>query len=119
MRHKLTITIFLALMCVSLIAVAQETKLLSDIHSDAGIECIDCHGVADPVKKASAKACKSCHGDMTDAEEISFKDTAGGDYTLNPHNAHPGSIRCTLCHSSHEPSKLYCNTCHKFELQVP
>lgn len=119
MKHILTITFFLAVMSISLLAIAGESKLLEDTHAEAGIECIDCHGVAEPVKRAKAKNCKSCHGDMADAAAISFKDSSGAAHELNPHNAHPGQIRCTLCHASHKPSKLYCNTCHEFELQVP
>jgi len=119
MKKYSIIFTFLFILCFSLIAVAQEDDSLLETHISSGVECIDCHGVAEPVKKASAKKCKGCHGDMADADEITFKDSAGGEHTLNPHNAHPGQIRCTLCHASHKPSKLYCNTCHKFELQVP
>lgn len=119
MRQCSITFIFLSVLCFSIAVAAQEKTFLAETHSSAGIECVDCHETAEPVKKASAKKCKECHGDMTDADEINFKDSGGGSHTLNPHNAHPGEIRCTLCHASHKASTLYCNTCHKFELQVP
>lgn len=97
-----------------------DSQKLSDKHIANGLGCIDCHGVAEPTTKASAKKCLECHNEMQKANEVEFKDTAGKEYKLNPHNAHPGQLRCTLCHSGHKESTLYCNTCHKnFVLMVP
>lgn len=119
MKSIQIISIFICVICLVIPALAKENILLEKVHSNADVTCEDCHRVSNPVKKASAKTCKSCHGDMVDSEEVTFKDSAGASHTLNPHNAHPGKIRCTLCHSSHKPSELYCNTCHKFKLEIP
>ena len=86
-------------------------------HLENGIECVDCHGTDNPTKKAKTSACRSCHDDGPDIHlERTVGDTV---YKIPIHNAHPGKIRCALCHQIHEPSKLYCNKCHPFEIKVP
>lgn len=108
------------LLMVVFTALASTDNTIKGAHLENGLECVDCHNVAEPVKKASAKSCMECHGDMQDAKEIEFKDNSSTAYNLSPHNSHAGVIRCTLCHSSHKDSQLYCNTCHHtFKLLVP
>ncbi|MCD8553671.1 cytochrome c3 family protein [Seleniivibrio sp.] len=88
---------------------------LRGAHKDRGIACEDCHGTKTPEKKAPASVCKTCHADHRG--EIKTYKNNGHEVKVNPHDSHQGELRCTLCHSIHEPSKLYCNQdgCHAFE----
>ncbi|MCD8553600.1 cytochrome c3 family protein [Seleniivibrio sp.] len=118
MKTIISIAILFCL-CFALSALADGSGL-ADKHKENGMKCADCHLEDTPTKKASAKQCIACHGDMKDSKELSFKDQGGKEYKLSPHNSHAGQIRCTLCHSGHNPSKLYCNTCHHtFQISVP
>lgn len=111
-----------AMLLFANVALAQKTTVeISGAHLDAGLGCTDCHGTDTPEKRASQKACLECHGDMLDSAPIKFNSEDGAAFEVSPHNSHAGQIRCTLCHASHEPSKLYCNEgCHhKFILEVP
>ncbi|MCL1046544.1 cytochrome c3 family protein [Shewanella electrodiphila] len=90
-------------------------------HQAFEITCADCHKTEKPTRKASQKACRSCHENQKEKKAIAFKDKDGREVTLNIHDSHVGDIRCTVCHSTHTKSKLYCNEAchHAFELQVP
>lgn len=89
------------------------------VHSE-NLECANCHETNEPVSRASYKKCVECHGDMKTAEKSTFHDEGGAVFTMNPHNSHAGNMRCTLCHSSHAESVVYCNTCHhNFDMKVP
>ncbi|WP_366042960.1 cytochrome c3 family protein [Seleniivibrio sp.] len=105
---------------ISIVAFAAERQIKGK-HGENSIACIDCHGTNSPENKASAKSCIQCHGDMKDAAESTFKAGPTKTITINVHNAHPGTLRCTLCHSVHDESQLYCNKAchHTFEIKVP
>jgi fumarate reductase flavoprotein subunit len=100
---------------------AGEEKALRGKHLEAELSCADCHGTDTPEKKASQKACKGCHEGMENEPPVIFIEENGVKHEVNPHNAHPGQMRCTLCHSIHKPSTLYCNEgCHHtFSAKVP
>lgn len=106
------------MLCISITSIAA-SKEVRGSHSELG--CSECHGTDSPTKSASQKACKSCHGDMTDSPVITFKDEYDKSYTVSPHDSHAGQLRCTLCHSAHKATQLYCNDgCHHtFKLIVP
>jgi len=97
---------------------AAEGHELKGLHKEAGLACFDCHGVDEPVKRAPTSACKSCHEDHKGAVRT-YKNN-GQEVTVNPHESHQGELRCTLCHSIHQPSKLYCNQdgCHAFDNEM-
>lgn len=81
-------------------------------HAELAFECDACHGTSEPVKRAPASSCIECHDGYPGIGEI----TKGVE--PNPHDSHQGEIRCTACHKVHEPSVLYCNSCHSFELEM-
>lgn len=87
-------------------------------HQAAGLSCKDCHQTDHPTKRASVEACKQCHADVKiPTRKIAFH---GRIVDVNAHDAHVGQLRCTLCHKVHtQPSELYCNTCHHYDIQVP
>ncbi len=87
-------------------------QTVSGKHAEKGVTCVNCHGEAAPAKRAPVSACAKCHGDYAGIAKLTEK------VTPNPHASHQGEVRCTLCHKTHEPSKLYCNECHQFDLKV-
>jgi len=115
MRNKIVTIVFI----VSLMAIAGTSysgdKTLRGLHNEAQLECIDCHGVEEPVKRARASACKNCHEDHKGEVKTYYNN--GQPVEVNPHDSHQGELRCTLCHKIHEPSVLYCNQsgCHSFD----
>lgn len=111
---------FSVMMFISSFAGADD-KHINKKHSEAGITCIDCHQTETPIKAAPQKYCIECHAGMEAKEITTLKSTDGKEYSVNPHNAHTGSLRCTLCHHIHSPSVLYCNKeCHhSFTVSVP
>ena len=90
-----------------------DSTFLDNTHAGAGIDCIGCHGTYFPESGLSLEDCLNCHGSYEDLA----KATRG--VAPNPHDSHYMDLRCTLCHKGHEDSVLYCNSCHKFDLQVP
>lgn len=81
-------------------------------HLEAALDCETCHATSTPVRRAPASSCTKCHEDYPALGEL----TANAE--PNPHASHQGEIRCTACHKVHEPSVLYCDTCHAFELKM-
>ena len=81
-------------------------------HARAGFTCEHCHETYFP-KGGSSEACIRCHG--------SYKNLAVLTKAVrpNPHASHQTDLACTNCHKAHQKSKLYCDLCHSFELQVP
>ncbi|MCL2877166.1 MAG: cytochrome c3 family protein [Acidobacteria bacterium] len=78
---------------------------------------------------APASACKGCHktsgdtykGKLDKDGKPVHKNYSDGGLTreMNFHDSHQGDIRCTICHTTHtEPSKLYCNDCHSFRVEI-
>lgn len=78
-------------------------------------DCISCHGetgLLDDSETQVNAECVKCHGSLDD---MAAK-TAKGE--INPHKSHLGKINCTSCHGGHEPSAIYCNNCHSFDLKI-
>lgn len=78
--------------------------------------CGDCHGDAGILNDSETQAnvaCISCHGTLADMAQAT--DTG----EINPHKSHLGKINCTACHGGHEPSAVYCNYCHSFDVKIP
>ncbi|MDR0770796.1 MAG: cytochrome c3 family protein [Burkholderiales bacterium] len=78
----------------------------------ATLACESCHDGAKPAARAAATSCIKCHGDYAKLAEKTKKTKP------NPHQTHQGNLRCTVCHKAHEPSVLYCNECHTFDIKV-
>ena len=79
--------------------------------------CSACHD-KDILGEATIKnkKCLECHGSL---EKLTDK-TAPKDFPdRNPHKSHLGEINCTVCHTAHAESKVYCLECHpKFEMKL-
>lgn len=96
----------------------EKAKFLAGNHmhdKNISISCTDCHsesGLLDDAETQTNTSCVSCHGDLTEMSKITNKTE------INPHESHLGKINCTACHGGHEPSAIYCNNCHSFELQI-
>lgn len=84
---------------------------LRGAHQAAGLACAACHKDG-TVARPDAAACRECHGDHAAVAKL----TAAAN--PNPHASHEGELRCTLCHRVHQPSSLYCNQCHQFDLRL-
>jgi hypothetical protein len=89
------------------------SKYLDHIHSGYDVGCASCHEKPFPDSRASMDQCLNCH--------VSYEHVAKLTEAVkpNPHRSHYEDLRCTICHKAHEPSVLYCNQCHKFDLNVP
>lgn len=89
---------------------------LAELHKAKKVGCAECHGavkkiVVDDSEKGVNKKCIECHGTLGD---LSAKDKGH----IKPHGSHLGDINCTTCHSGHEQSRAYCNSCHAFNLPM-
>jgi fumarate reductase flavoprotein subunit len=82
-------------------------------HAQKQITCILCHKAYFPEKRISMEQCLNCHESYDRVAELTE------DLEPNPHFSHFVDLRCTLCHKGHEPSVLYCNKCHEYDLKVP
>ncbi len=107
-----------------------DSNLLSHTHARANIDCIDCHenGLDDkiqetvwyvtddfddpPYKRAFPnEMCVKCHDNF---DEITSKTNYA---EANPHNSHLGTmqdIKCSDCHTMHDPQRAICADCHSF-----
>ena len=104
---------FLVLCVMSALCFTQaQEQALRGKHAELQLACSMCHGNDVPTKRAPASACMTCHGEYAAVAALT------AEVTPNPHDSHQGELRCTLCHKSHEPSILYCNECHSFDLQM-
>ncbi|QAR33290.1 hypothetical protein EP073_07720 [Geovibrio thiophilus] len=122
LNNKHIYTIVLVFLTVSLWGFAEASdKQINAKHAEAGITCSDCHQTDTPSRSASQQSCRSCHENIDAGENLILKSADGKEYSVNPHNAHTGSLRCTICHHIHSPSELYCNKeCHHtFTISVP
>jgi fumarate reductase flavoprotein subunit len=81
-------------------------------HGAIGLSCASCHGTDAPTTRAPATVCGQCHGGYDKLAQ------ATASANPNPHQSHQGEVRCTLCHKVHQPSVLFCNECHQFDLKV-
>lgn len=87
---------------------------LAKVHEDADVTCMDCHGTDTPTRRGKTSLCKNCHGDQVEIKEFQVEERV-----VNVHKSPHGEIRCTACHKTHEPSVLYCNDCHQYEVELP
>jgi hypothetical protein len=94
-------------------ATATAADYLADRHIARGMSCKPCHRESPPSKPVKSQQCESCHGNN---DEMA-KQTK--DVKPNPHFNHLGDVACLECHQAHQPPKLICDSCHKFELKVP
>jgi fumarate reductase flavoprotein subunit len=98
------------------VAISQEKRpFTADRHKSRGMECIGCHGEAQPKTPAPAKACPACHTSMEAVAERTK------DFEKNPHKNHlteASDPECTQCHHGHKADTPLCHQCHegmKFE----
>ena len=90
---------------------------LADFHGE-NQECESCHAPDGELSNDSLTyenaQCVSCHGDMDEVAQ----ETKHEHY--NAHDSHfPGETSCTTCHSAHEKSMVYCDSCHSFDFDMP
>jgi DnaJ-class molecular chaperone len=111
-----TVFVFIAALLTSFAlasgAMAAESRPFTQ-PAHKSLPCATCHGTATPSRPAPASACMKCHGSYDAIAKRTAK------ITPNPHDAHVGQLRCTLCHKAHQPSVLYCDQCHDFKLKTP
>lgn len=97
---------------------AVKSAYLDARHVSKDVTCAGCHGKTLPKSGDTVEnqKCLECHGPMT---ELVTK-TAPKDFPdRNPHESHLGEIACTVCHSGHAESKVYCLECHpKFNMKI-
>ena len=86
---------------------------LDNKHAEKNINCRPCHDSSFPDWAPTMDECLTCHVSYEHISELTK------DVEPNPHLSHYIDLRCTVCHKSHEASKLYCDKCHKFDLKVP
>ncbi|MDR1530032.1 MAG: cytochrome c3 family protein [Burkholderiales bacterium] len=85
-------------------------------HAEANLSCFSCHNQSAPTQAAPQFSCILCHGLYKGTER---EETIGRrKFKINVHDAHPGQLDCTICHTAHKPPKLYCNECHSFKVIV-
>ncbi len=104
--------------------------LLAHVHAEEGLTCHECHDESlgakaqegfkyvtgdyeEPLPQLdfSREDCLECH---TDFEEVMVSTDHGGGE--NPHDSpHWEDMECTMCHSMHGQSQVYCTQCHDFE----
>lgn len=82
-------------------------------HAEFGVQCSDCHGAAMSVPVPTMEQCAACHGSYSDLAALT------DDMIPNPHDSHMGEEACGQCHREHEESRLSCNDCHIFDMDVP
>ena len=96
---------------------AVESNYLDARHLSKNITCAACHN-KDILGEAAMenKKCLGCHGPL----EKLIDTTAPKDFPdRNPHKSHLGEMNCTVCHTVHAESKVYCLECHpKFEMKL-
>ncbi len=110
----------LILSCISVAFAATEMTLKEGAHTENELACADCHGIDEPTVAPEQAACESCHGDMTDAEEVEVYNIQQRHKLKVPmHDSHQAPVPCQSCHSIHSESKLFCNDCHMFDVEVP
>ena len=105
-----------AALCIALLAAAgtaAAADALADRHIARGLACEPCHTESPPSKPVKSRQCENCHGD-NDAMAEQTRDVKP-----NPHFTHLGEVACLECHHGHQPSRLICDSCHKFRLEVP
>ncbi|WP_080803401.1 cytochrome c3 family protein [Arabiibacter massiliensis] len=121
---------------------SSDSSLLVTTHARTGSKCLDCHEAKldeqltegmkwlsgdfetplDSSDIGSREFCLECHGDEWDSIVASTADMKGTktvynpEGLYNPHDNHRGDDNCSMCHSMHEQSTLYCVECHNIEV---
>ncbi|MEI6859495.1 MAG: flavocytochrome c [Shewanella sp.] len=90
---------------------------LADFHG-VNQECKSCHTddgeLSNDNLSYENEQCVSCHGPMDEVAQETKHDN------YNAHDSHfPGETSCTTCHSAHEQSMVYCDSCHSFDFDMP
>jgi len=113
------LVVLLAVSCLGANAPAAPTNAM---HKHANrAQCVDCHGTEPKRTVVEAKACLQCHGSYEELAKKTAHLENMAKFSPNPHAAHTGNLRCTLCHHEHKSSEVYCNTCHNpgINMKVP
>ncbi len=106
--------------CFVMAYAAADMKVKPGAHVENELTCMDCHGVDKPTAPPEQASCENCHGDMTDAPQIEFLNIMTQHKVKEYiHDSHQAPVPCMDCHKVHAPSKLYCDECHVFEINVP
>ena len=83
-------------------------------HEALGVACAACHGADLNFSTIPPMAqCLTCHGSYEAVAALTAS------VIPNPHHSHMGEVTCTDCHSEHQESRLSCNQCHVFDMDVP
>lgn len=79
--------------------------------------CQLCHGAKTPTTPPNDNNCLTCHGSTDQIAAMTEPKSDEAHPEPNPHNSiHYGKdVPCSVCHSEHQPSKVYCNSCHLFK----
>lgn len=93
--------------------VAPSSSEFKQRHALFGIECAACHGTDQAVSLPPMTTCFQCHGSYSDVAELTKN------LIPDPHHSHMGEVPCGECHKEHAESRLFCNQCHVFEMNVP
>lgn len=85
--------------------------------TDGVADCQACHDSKTPVSAPDDNICLTCHGTRDELAAMTEPEATSGHPEPNPHNSiHYGKdVPCSVCHSEHKKSELYCNNCHMFE----
>ncbi|MDG5899447.1 hypothetical protein E2650_05915 [Shewanella xiamenensis] len=122
MKNKFSLINLCALLffCVIFNVNAGNQKLV-DVHKKAGVNCVNCHDALPPKSPPSQDKCVTCHGNNDKRKEIKLHEGEDRNLLMNIHKPHVGELRCGVCHSVHQESKLYCNEAchHRFDVKVP
>lgn len=93
-----------------------KAAFLAGSHTKKGVDCATCHPsakISDSETEVNGQ-CVQCHGDAAAMGKASAA------VKPNPHDSHLGNISCTACHAGHAESTVYCSNCHDFpSLKVP
>ena len=129
--YQRIIIIIFSLFCFS--AFAQSTaanaadaplgKSIKPYHSqvmpaDSDESCETCHNTKKPIAAPlNDDNCLTCHGTPEEVAAQTEPPATTDHPQPNPHNSiHYGTdVPCSVCHSEHKKSELYCNNCHMFE----
>ncbi|MBY5991503.1 flavocytochrome c [Ferrimonas balearica] len=117
MKTPFTLSLAAGLVAGVLAAPTLAADNLAGFHNDMG-GCQNCHSDAnhptDDNLTFENEQCQSCHGDLAEVAE------SEQNVEHSPHLSHlPGEPACTSCHSGHEKSVVYCDSCHSFEYDMP
>ena len=132
MKKRIALAGLLILLCalLSLPLWAASKNEINAVHTEQELTCGDCHdGNEDPTTAATSQPCIDCHTDMVDADVVNLVDEKGHTFEFWLHDraeihaddkeVPSESDWCITCHKQHEPTKLWCNSCHTFVTKVP